>query len=66
MTPWSVPHQVPLSMGVSRHEYWSELPCPSPGDLPDRGIEPESLASPELGGGFFTTNTPGKGITDIQ
>ena len=39
-TPWTVAHQVPRSMGFSRHEYWSELPFPSPGDLPDPGIEP--------------------------
>ena len=38
----------------SRQEYWSGLPCPPPGDLPDPGIEPWSLASPALAGGFFT------------
>jgi len=43
-------------MGLSRHEYWSELPCPSPGDLPDPGTEPEPLGSPALAGRFFTTN----------
>ena len=42
-------HQAPLSMGFSRHEYWSELPFSSPGDLPDLGIKPA------LAGGFFTT-----------
>ena len=41
--PWSVAYQVPLSMGFSRQEYWSGLPFPSPGDLPDTGIEPEYL-----------------------
>ena len=41
-TPWTVAHQAPLSMGFSRHEYWSGLPSPSPGDLPDPGIEPRS------------------------
>ena len=41
-TPWTVAHQVPPSMGFSRHEYWSGLPVPSPGDLPDPGIEPRS------------------------
>ena len=41
-TPCIVPHQVPRSMGFSRHEYWSGLPFPSPGDLPDPGIEPGS------------------------
>ena len=41
-TPWTVAYQVPPSMGFSRQEYWSGLPFPSPGDLPDRGIEPGS------------------------
>ena len=49
--------QAPLSMGFSRQEYWSELPFPSPGDLPDPGIEPISLMSPALAGKFFTTST---------
>ena len=44
-----------LSTGFSRQEYWSGLPCPPPGDLPDPGIEPESPMSPALAGGFFTT-----------
>jgi len=43
-------------MGFSRHEYWSGLPCTSPGDLPYPGIEPKSIASPALAGGFFTTS----------
>ena len=43
-TPWTVVHQAPLSMGFSRQEYWSGLPFPSPGDLPDPGIEPRSPA----------------------
>ena len=60
MTPWTVAHQAPLSMWISRQEYWSGLPFPSPGDLPDPGIEPESLVSPALAGGFFTTEPPGK------
>ena len=41
-TPWIVAHQAPLSMGFSRQEYWSGLPFPSPGDLPDPAIEPQS------------------------
>jgi len=41
-------------MGFSRQEYWSGLPCPSPGDLSDAGVEPLSLVSPALVGGFFT------------
>ena len=55
-TPWSVACQAPLSMGFSRQEYWSGLPCPPPWDLPDPGIEPTSLKSPALAGGFFTTS----------
>ena len=43
-TPWTVAHQAPLSMGFSRQEYWSGLPFPSPGDLPNPGIEPRSPA----------------------
>jgi len=43
-------------MGFSRQEYWSGLPCSPPGDLPDPGIEPTSLMSPALAGGFFTTS----------
>ena len=42
--PWTVAHQAPLSMGFSRQEYWSGLPCPSPDDLPNPGIEPGSPA----------------------
>ena len=50
-----VAHQAPLSLKYSKQEYWSGLPCPPPGDLPDSGIESVSLASPTLAGGFFTT-----------
>ena len=55
-TPWTVALQAPLSMGFSRQECWSGLPCPPPGDLPDPGIEPESLKSPALVGKLFTTS----------
>ena len=55
-TPWTAAHQAPLSMGFSKQEYWSGLPCPPAGDLPDPGIEPASLTSPALAGGFFTTS----------
>ena len=48
--------QASLSMVFSRPEYWSELPFPTPRDLPDPGIEPASLVSPALGGVFFTTS----------
>ena len=51
--PWTVAHQSPLSMGLSRQEYWSGLPCPPPGDLPNPGTEPMSLASPALADGFL-------------
>ena len=56
VTPWTVAHQAPLSMGFSRHIYWSGLPFPSPGYLLNLGIKPASLASPALTGRFFTTS----------
>ena len=59
-TPWAVALQTPLSMEFSRQEYWSGLPFPAPGDLLHLGVEPTSLASPALAGGFFTTELPGK------
>ena len=52
-TPWTVAYQVPTSMGFSRQEYWSGLPFPPLGDLPDPETEPPSLKSPALAGGFF-------------
>ena len=55
-TLWMVARQAPLSMGFSRQEFWSRLPCPPPGDLPESGIEPASLTSPELTGEFFPTS----------
>ena len=55
--PWTVAHQAPLSMEVSRHEYWSGLPFLFAGDLPNPGIEPMSS---ELAGGFFTAQPPVK------
>ena len=54
MNPWAIAHQAPLSMEVSRQEYWSGLQFHSPGDLPDPGIKP---ASPVWTGGFFTTES---------
>ena len=56
VTPWTVSCQAPLSMAFSRQEYWSGLPCPPPGDLPDPGMGLTSLRSPALAGGFFTTS----------
>ena len=55
VTLWTVAHQAPLSMGFSRQEYWSGLPSPPPGDLPNPGIEPVSLMSPALAS--FTTGS---------
>ena len=55
VTLWTVACQAPLFIGLSRQEYWSGLLFPSPGDLPDPGIEPASLTSPALAGQFFTT-----------
>ena len=54
VTPWTVACQAPLSMGILQPRYWSGLPCPPPGDLPDPGIELTSLLSPALASGFFT------------
>ena len=50
---WTVAHQAPLSLGFSRQEHWSGLPFPTPEDLPDPRIEPESLMSPALADRFF-------------
>ena len=58
--PWSAALQVPLSMGFSRQECWSGLPFPSPGDLPNSGIEPGSFKSPSLADRFFTTRATWK------
>ena len=55
--------QTPVFMGFSRQEYWSGLPFPPPGDLPNPGIEPESLTSPALAGRFFTTSTTLEALT---
>ena len=66
-TPWTLLpaciHQVLLFMGFPKQEYWSGLPFPSPGDLPEAGIEP---SSPALAGGFFTIEPPGKCISSVQ
>ena len=57
VTPWTVAYQAPLSMGFSRQEYRSRLPFPSPGDLPNPGIEP---GSPALEADALTSDPPGK------
>ena len=59
LSPWTVAHQDPLSMEFSSQEYWSGLPFPLPGDLPDPGIKSES---PALQADFITTELPGKPI----
>ena len=60
--PMDCSPQAPLSMGFSRQEYWSELPFPPPGGLPNPGTEPMSLTSPALAGRFFTLALLGKPI----
>ena len=60
VTLWTVACQAPLSVGFSRQEYWSGVPFPLSGDLPNPGIKSISLESPALVGGFFTTEPPGK------
>ena len=56
----TVARQVPLSMGISRQEYWQGLPFPFPGNLPNPGIKPTSPESPALAGRFFTAEPPQK------
>ena len=65
-TPQTIACQVPLSRGFFREEYCSQLPFPSPGDLPDPGIELTSPSSPALAGGFCTTEPLGKPSGYIQ
>ena len=60
VTPWTVAHQAPMSMGFSRQEYWSGLPCPPPGDLPNPGIEPASLRLLHWQAGSLQLVPPGK------
>ena len=61
VTPWTVAHQASLSMGFSRQEYWSGLPCPPPGDLADTGIKP---GSPALQADSLPSEPPGKPWVD--
>ena len=60
VTPWTVAYQAPPSVGFSRQEYWSVLPFPSPGDLPNTGIEP---GSPAFQADALTSEPPGKPIS---
>ena len=62
VTPWTVAHQAPVSMGFSRQEYWSGLTFPSPGDLPSTGMEPASSA---LISNLYSAEPPGKPIPGI-
>ena len=55
-TPWTIAHQAPLTLGFSRQEYWSGLPRPPPGDLPNTRTEPAPLPTPAQADRFFTTN----------
>ena len=66
VTLWTVPHQTPLSLGFSRQESWSWLPCPPPGDLPNPGIDQVSLTSPALAGRFFTTGATWQAHLSLQ
>ena len=61
-TPWTVAHQAPLSIGFPRQEYWSGLPCPLPGDLPDPGIEPVTLSLLNWQAGPLPLAPPGKPV----
>ena len=65
VTPWTVAHQALLSMGFSRQEHWSGLPCPPPGDRPDPGIEPEFPKPPALAGRVFTISSTWEAQTHI-
>ena len=60
LQPYGLAHQVPLSMGFSRQKYWSGLPCPPPGDLPNPWIKPTSLISPALHANSLPTEPPWK------
>ena len=65
-TLWTIEHQALLSMGFSRQEYWSRLPCPPPGDLPDPGIEPKSPVSPALQANSLPLSLQGSKSTILQ
>ena len=58
--------QAPLSVGLSRQEYWSGFPCPPQGDLPNPGTEPASLMSPALAGRFFITSITWEAVRNCE
>ena len=64
--PWTIAPKAPPSMKFSGQEYWSRLPFPTPGYLPNLASEPPSLSSPALAGGFFTTEPPRKPNININ
>ena len=66
MAPQPIAHKPPSVHGIVRQEYWGGLLFPSSGDLLDPGIEPMSLVSPALAGGFFTTEPPGKPTVTLK
>ena len=66
VTLCTVAHQVPLSMGFSRQDFWSGVPFPPPGELPDPGIKPVSLKSLALAGRFFFTTSAIKHIITVN
>ena len=65
-SPWTVALQAPLSTKFPREEYWSRLPFPPPGYLPNPGIKPQSLVPPAWSGGFFTTEPCGKPMVHLK
>ena len=65
-TPWTATHQALPAAGLPWQGYWSELPFPSPGDVPNSGIQPKSLQSPALADGFFTARLLAKHLLDIR
>ena len=65
-TSWTVGHEVPLSMEFCKQEYWMGLPFPTPGGLPNPGIELACLSFHVLAGGFFTTEAPAKPKTHCK
>ena len=66
VAPWTVAHQASLSMEFSRQQYWNSLLFPPPGDLPNLGIEPTSLAFSALAGGFFNTSNTWEAQTKME